>query len=181
MSQQRCGSMSLTSHHAVATAAAEEGQQLQARAVVQGILYPGCWPRAHWCLGSVTARTPNTAPPRHAAQRPGPIPGGMSCCLGSERPLSGLTEIKPRACTPKVAVLSPGPALADLPPAQEALHAAATAPVLLRVICGGAEAGHCSAHPGASAGVGTAGSWGRTPLGSASACLFSGADAACQL
>lgn len=46
----------------------------------------------------------------------------MSCCLGSERPFSGLAEIKPGARNPKVALLSPRPALAGLPPAQEPGH-----------------------------------------------------------
>lgn len=53
-----------------------------------------------------------------------PIPGGTSCCLGSELPFSGLTEIK----APKAALLSPGPALAALPAAHTPLHAVAAAP-----------------------------------------------------
>lgn len=137
LSQQHWGSMTLMSHHTVTTTAAEQGQQLQARAVVQGILYPGCWPWACPPLGFVTAKTPNAAPPHHPAQCPVPIPGGTLCHLGSECPFSGLTEIKPRARTPKVGLLSPGPALAVLPPAQEPLHAAAAASTLLRAVWGG--------------------------------------------
>lgn len=180
LSQQHWGSMSLMSHHTVTTTAAEQGQQLQAQAVVQGILYPGCWLWACSRLGSTAAKTPNAAPPHHPSQCPVPVPGDTLCHLGSERPFSGLTEIKPRARAPKVGLLSPGPALAVIPPAQEPLHAAAAAPMLFRAVWGAA-AGHGSARPGASEGVGRAGSQGWTLLGSTSACLFSRADAACLI
>lgn len=71
------------------------------------------------------------APPHSPDLHPVPIPDIMSYDPGSEHLFSSLTEIKASAH-----IFSPGPALAALPPAQEILRAAATAPTLLRAFGG---------------------------------------------
>lgn len=112
------------SHHMVTIAAAEQAQQLQAQACHTGDFEP--WSRV--AFGVCHCQNAKHGP----SSQPVPIPEIMLCHLGSEHLFSSLTEIKPRA-----RVFFPGPALAALPPAQEILHAAATAPTLLRAFLGG--------------------------------------------